>query len=803
MLNGSLARSTSMGKVSHKAVLIPWRTVALWSAIVFVIGCNGNLETDAENQQAGPDTGPGLEYDAAPDGGASDDVDDPVDEDCVSMERFFMREVWPKVASPNCAACHNPQGMAYNSGLILHNEQGYSDFLERNIEAMASFARQRVSDHDNKARLLLKPTNTIPHDGGRVLAADSEAYRILEEFVARIDEPKTCVDPPLSDFFEGVVMLEGYDLLRKSTLSLAGRLPTADEIERFDRDGQAAFAPFVDDLLREPGFFERLKEGFNDIFLTDYYLIHSPDQRLYDQHYPDRRWWEALTELTDGERNNLRNHARYGLAREPLELIAHIVRNEQPFTELLTADYIMVNPYSARSYGVFDRVEFDDPEDREEFRPVRLPAIAGTGMREDHYPHAGILSSYMYLNRYPSTNTNRNRHRAAMFLDQFLATNILESAPQAIDPTEADHFFNPVMDSSDCTVCHAVIDPIAGAFQNYNNAGQYRPPNTGWFRDMSSPGFNNTLLPPDRMWEGLRWLGHLASNDRRFEIAIVGHVFQLVTGQRPLELPRDVLDPSYYEQLRAYEVQRAFLRDVARDFAQGGFNLKTPIAAIVLSPYFRAANVAPEAIDATRERELASLGTARLLHPEGLQRKIQAIFGDTWRQGTTDMLSRGRYLYLYGGIDSDLVTVRLGEPNGVIAGIARLMANDLACQHTARDLQRPAAERLLFPTVELADVPGTDAEMNGRILETIVHLHERVLGERLPADHIEIQATFELFSDLVADGQRGLEAGDPQYFVRLRTACRGTELRDDPHYTIQAWMGVMTYLLSTYEFLYE
>jgi hypothetical protein len=175
------------------------------------------------------------------------------------MERFFMREVWPKIASPNCAACHNPQGLAASSALVLHNEQGYADFLERNIESMATFARQRLSDHDNQPRLLLKPTNVVPHGGGTVIAIDSEGYRILEQFVQRVDNPTTCADPPPQDFFEGVVMLEGYPLLRKTTLSLAGRLPTRGELQRLDDDGDAAFDEILELILTEESFFDRIK----------------------------------------------------------------------------------------------------------------------------------------------------------------------------------------------------------------------------------------------------------------------------------------------------------------------------------------------------------------------------------------------------------------------------------------------------------------------------------------------------------------------------------------------------------------
>ena len=50
------------------------------------------------------------------------------------------------------------------------------------------------------------------------------------------------------------------------------------------------------------------------------------------------------------------------------------MRNDRPFTEIVTADYIMVSPYSARGYGIFDEVrdQFDDPEDPFEYVPAKL-----------------------------------------------------------------------------------------------------------------------------------------------------------------------------------------------------------------------------------------------------------------------------------------------------------------------------------------------------------------------------------------------------------------------------------------------
>ena len=57
---------------------------------------------------------------------------------------------------------------------------------------------------------------------------------------------------------------------------------------------------------------------------------------------------------------------QHGFRRAPLELIAHVVESDLPYTEILTADYIMANPMAAAAYGASTR--FDNPEDEHEFK---------------------------------------------------------------------------------------------------------------------------------------------------------------------------------------------------------------------------------------------------------------------------------------------------------------------------------------------------------------------------------------------------------------------------------------------------
>ena len=166
----------------------------------------------------------------------------------------------------------------------------------------------------------------------------------------------------------------------------------------------------------------------------------------YEHFEKTRHWYQKhdlsfikeIADKNERQRAEWRLAAEYrdGLLAEPMKLIEHIVRNDKPFTEIVTADYIMVSPYAARGYRIYDEVKdrFKDPNDRHEFIPVKLKSLVGRSRQEDQesasgfYPHAGLLSTFQYLTRYPTTETNRNRLRARMYFQHFLGVDLLELA---------------------------------------------------------------------------------------------------------------------------------------------------------------------------------------------------------------------------------------------------------------------------------------------------------------------------------------------------------------------------------------
>ena len=179
-----------------------------------------------------------------------------------------------------------------------------------------------------------------------------------------------------------------------------------------------------------------------------------------------------------------------------MKLVEHIVRNDRPFTEIVTADYIMVTPYTARGYGIFDEVKakFKNPDDPFEYIPVKLKALVGRSKAENQdsatgfYPHAGLLSTFQYLRRYPTTETNRNRLRARMYYQHFLGVDVLELAARVSDAAAVTAKYKvPTMQAAECVVCHKTLDPVAGLFQDYwrfADQGVYGKRKGGWFTDM-------------------------------------------------------------------------------------------------------------------------------------------------------------------------------------------------------------------------------------------------------------------------------------------------------------------------------
>ncbi len=740
-------------------------------------------------------------------------------------QEFFENEVWAKVGALECLKCHKLGGDAEDSRFVLVDPKKVAgDELakatKQNRDAFTKMARLKEGD---QSRLLLKVTGGLDHGGKQVVKPESAGHKVLQEFVRRVHAPipKSVIeatrDPQAPPFFDGIKMLDDQRLLRRVTLSLAGRLPTDAEHAVVAKDGLKAMPALLDEVLKEDAFYSRLREGFNDIFLTLGVDGNADQTCLSYEHFEKTRHWyqkHDLSFIKDIADKNERQRAEWKLAAdyrdnllaEPMQLIDHIVRNDRPFTELVTADYIMISPYASRGYGIWDEVKdkFKDPDSKNEYIPVKLKALKGRSRQTDQesatgfYPHAGLMSTFQYLTRYPTTETNRNRLRARMYYQHFLGVDVLELAARVSDAAAVTAKYEiPTMQASECVVCHKTLDPVAGLFQDYwkfADEGVYGRRKGGWFTDMFGAGFEGEDLPTEDRWRSLQWLGERTAKDPRFATTMVEHVYYILTGRKVLLQPKDIDDPLFGARQRGFSEQRKLIEGAATKFSANGFNLKLVFKELALSDWYRADGLSSATTDPKRRAELDDVGLVRLLSPEQVERKIEAVFTKRWGRLTEQTAA------LYGAIDSKEVTERPTDPSGAMGAIQRILANDVACRQTSLDFSRAPEKRVLFPNIEPDVIPGTSPEADAKIRAALVHLHQRVLGRVETPDSPEVTRSYQLFASIVADA-----AERKRFEPQENWSCRqGLEQPvPDPKYTVRAWRGVLTYLLRQNEFLYE
>jgi hypothetical protein len=257
--------------------------------------------------------------------------------------------------------------------------------------------------------------------------------------------------------------------------------------------------------------------------------------------------------------------------------------------------------------------------------------------------------------------------------------------------------------------------------------------------------------------------------------------YHAMTGQDALPEPRDALAPEYLSEVRAYQAQRASLQEVSKAFTKDGEDFRSALIAVAKSPWFRAYNSAP--LNETQAAELKHLGTARFESPEGLSRKMTALFGKDYFPEIQEL-----YGAMYGGFSSQPGSVRATETHAVSQGVSERLALSVACRAVSVDFERPAEQRFLFPQVNLDD---TDP---GKIRENAQYLHQHLLGEGLGVDDPEIVATAALF-----DATRLTAAGEESALG----ICAGNVVTSDTGGIVRGWMAVVAYLIMDYRFIFD
>lgn len=743
--------------------------------------------------------------------------------DQASIE-FYLSNISEPIVQTGCIVCHTATGVASTSALH-YVDSSVEGFQETNYNTLFNY----IQNMPNAASLILsKPQGLDAHGGGTQLQMGSTALEDWSSFVATVlDEvADNGSDTSELSIFSTVAQMDNEQTLRKAALLYAGRLPTEQEVASVSGGSEEDVAVAVRALMFGDDFESFLMESANDRLLTEAFStsIFSVVDRFY---YPNSFQYYQVPGPV-GSDKRLTSEA---LAQEPLRLIANVVTNERSYTEVLTADYIMVNPYSAEVYG--GNVSFDDPGDPDEWREGRITeyyrcTVCGQNNPNvsyniaTDYPHAGLLNSPAFLSRFPSTDTNRNRARARWAYYFFLGVDIEGLSERTTDQSALADENNPTLNNENCTVCHNIMDPVAGAFQNYGDQGFYKDQPGGlhslpgsnrfdpdsdfqngdtWYSDMLAPGFGDELAPNSD--NSIQWLAEKFVNDPRFGYGTAYFWYPAVMGRDAYALPDNPEDSDYEFKLAAYSAEQQMLQDAATSFVAGSagngkHNLKDLLVDLTLSDHFRANSV--DAITFSQDVELDRIGSGKLLTPEQLNRKLENTTGFNWEYGSFGALDEV-YSLTYGGIDSFAITDRATDLTTLMSTVVTTMANEVSCPITAQDFGRSQSQRKLFPFVELNGLP-TNSE--SEIRSNIQYLHSRLLGEELGVNDPEIDATYGLFT-AVWDARKAANKGSSVSSVSeiCITDNVSNPVLSDSNQTLRSWAAVVNYMIRDYKFIHE
>jgi mono/diheme cytochrome c family protein len=262
---------------------------------------------------------------------------------------------------------------------------------------------------------------------------------------------------------------------------------------------------------------------------------------------------------------------RASFVRETELFLDSILRGNRSVTDLLTADYTFLNEALARHYGIPNVTG-------SHFRRVTLPAGS---------PRRGLLGqgSILSLTAY-STRTS------AVLRGKYVLENLLASPPPPPPPNvpslNTERSGQPLSmkeamqlhrASPACASCHAKMDPIGFALENFDALGRWRAEENGRPIEVS------TALPDGTKVDGVDGVRQLVLRDRSlFVEAMTGKLLMYALGR----------NVQYFDQ--------PTIRIIARDAARENYTFASLVFGVANSVPFhsRMTQQAPESQSASR-----------------------------------------------------------------------------------------------------------------------------------------------------------------------------------------------------------
>ncbi|MCH2059793.1 MAG: DUF1592 domain-containing protein [Verrucomicrobiales bacterium] len=196
-------------------------------------------------------------------------------------------------------------------------------------------------------------------------------------------------------------------------------------------------------------------------------MLKDPKARAMTENFAGQ-WLQLrnmdLVSPDPGKYRGFDSRMRQAMRMETEALFDHVMRNDLPITEFLDADYSFINARLARHYGI-EGVSGDD---------LRKVSLKGTGRR-------GILTHGSILSITSNPTRTSPVKRGKWILDNILGTPPPEPPPgvgQLEDNAKLEGTFRQRLEQHrkdpNCASCHALMDPLGIAFENFDAIGRWR-----------------------------------------------------------------------------------------------------------------------------------------------------------------------------------------------------------------------------------------------------------------------------------------------------------------------------------------
>ena len=535
------------------------------------------------------------------------------------------------------------------------------------------------------------------------------------------DDSSPSGTPPPDPPSVAVEYLSPTDHLVRTSMVLRGVRPSPDELKQVAVDG-AALPGLVDRYLASPEFGATIKDLHNETLWLRTNDVKYTFRPIPGTAFPTGTFQESAEAVSE----------------EPLRLIEHVVMTDRPYSEIVTANYTFANGVAAAIWGLpytGDGATWQKTSWQQAVEPR---------------PAAGILSSSQLYFRYRSAGANYHRGRAneisrSLLCHDYLAADIIVDT--SIDLADPEVVANAVVANPSCAGCHQTLDPLGSFLPAFRaniavgNITEYPVPDM-YRRNREQQWMTTTKRPPGFFGvpaTGIDGLGALIAADPRFARCAAQRF------------------ASYFTERDQESLPVAWISRLTEAFNASGLNAKALARAIVLSDEFRASHVAAGQGAAGDEAAEELVGLQKI-RPEQLDRMMQDLTGFRWQTnasgkignvpiGVANLLQSDAvgFRALAGGIDSLFVTLPSHTYNAVATLVLRRLAADAAGFVVTADFAKPnRATRKLLTLVDATT--RTPAEIRSQLAA----LHLRIYGQLDAADSAEVELTYGLFADTLA-----------------------------------------------------